>query len=221
MSALFFATVATAQTPGLGTWNMVNAKYDFTKRWNGFFEAQARAQDVFNDYFYHELKGAVGYKITPKANLLLGVGQYATYQYEGNFKSPVRNHEFRMWQQLNLNQEIGSVKLEHRYRVEQRYFKSGYRNRFRYRISATVPIPKTDLSIVSFEEIFLTNEKPYFERSRFFGGLGYKVCPLFSLQAAYVTQFDYNRGVNPYTKDFLQTSLIFDLNALKKKEKNS
>jgi hypothetical protein len=39
-----------------------------------------------------------------------------------------------------LTNNIGRVKLEHRYRIEQRFTSNaGYRNRFRYRINAIVP----------------------------------------------------------------------------------
>jgi hypothetical protein len=219
MMALLFTLTAKSQTPGLGTWTLLNAKYDFDKKWNAYFEAQLRSQKFEDDFFYHELKGAVGYRIAPKANVLVGVGQYATYQYDGNFELPVRNHEFRLWEQLNLNHDIGTLKLEHRYRVEQRYFKSGYRNRFRYRINLQLPLGKSNFYLNGNEEIFVTNEKPYFERNRTYGALGYKFTPLFSLQLGYVTQFDYNRNVNPYTKHFYQTSLLFDLNDLKAKPK--
>lgn len=45
---------------------------------------------------------------------------------------PYVNDEFRIWQQLVLTNNIGRIKLEHHYRIEQRFTSNaGYRNRFR------------------------------------------------------------------------------------------
>jgi hypothetical protein len=71
-----------------------------------------------------------------------GVGDFTTYNAHGNFESPVQT-ELRSWEQFQLNGNINKIKLEHRYRIEQRFFSYGYRNRFRYRINTVTPILKT------------------------------------------------------------------------------
>jgi len=219
MIALLTAFRGIAQTPGSGYWNFFNAKADINKNFNFFVEGQARSQKFFYDYFYNEIKGGLGYTPTPGTNLLLGLGKYTTYQLYGNFKSPVQSNEFRLWEQLTFNNEAGPIKFEHRYRVEQRFYKGGYyRNRFRYRLSATLPIKHSKFYLNSFEEVFLTNRNPYFERNRLFGGVGYKFTDVFTFQIGYVSQYDFNRNINPYTKNFLQTSFLFDLNKHQKQE---
>jgi hypothetical protein len=42
-----------------------------------------------------------------------------------------------------------------------------------------------------YAEIFLTNKGQYFERVRFFGGLGYQFSNPFTLQVGWIRQFDY------------------------------
>ncbi len=208
-----------SQTPGLGHWNVFNAKYNINKHWNLFAEGQARSQKLAYDYYYNEIKGGLGFTPARGTNLLIGLGKYTTYQLNGNFKPPVRSNEFRLWEQLTFNNEAGPVQLEHRYRVEQRFFKGGdYRNRFRYRINATLPIGNSRFYLNGFEEVFLTNKNPYFERNRLYGGAGYKFTSVFTLQIGYVSQYDYNRNMNPYTKRFLQTSFLFNLNKHQKQE---
>jgi hypothetical protein len=205
-----------SQTPGLGYWNIVNAKADFKKNWNAFIEGQVRAQKFPYDYFYHEIKGGIGYDVTESTNILVGVGKYTTYQFNGNFKSPTQSNETRLWEQLTFNHAAGALKIDHRYRFEQRFYKDDYRNRFRYRLNVTLPIRTTKFYLNAFEEIFLTNTRPHFERNRLFGGVSYKFTDLFSFQIGYVTQYDYNKGTNPYTKNFVQTSLLFNLNTSNK-----
>ncbi len=116
-----------------------------------------------------------------------------------------------------MNQYLRRMKFEHRYRVEQRWFKNDYRNRFRYRLNAVLPLnqfkvgPKT-LYLASFNEIFLTNKAPYFERNRFFFGTGYQFTKFFTVQPGYVYQFDY-RAERGLGKHFFQLTLTFDIDA--------
>jgi hypothetical protein len=215
MPALLFYNLAVAQTPGLGTWNIINGRYSFNDKWNVFAEAQLRTQKFYNHFFYHEAKGGVGYNITDKAAALIGMGQYVTYEPTGNFKSPVSNSEFRMWVQFTLTNNIDRLKIEHRYRAEQRFTSSGYRNRFRYRLSAIVPINKPKIEARTFyasanNEIFLTNRNPYYERNRLFIGGGYAFTKEFTLQGGWLKQFDFRPHSTSFTKDYLQVSLLFD-----------
>src|ERR1044071_1405168 len=136
---LLVCAKAISQTPGLGTWNVLNTEFHITKKWSAFAEMQLRSQKFFNNFNYHELKAGVNYKPSKNIAWLLGAGQYVTYDPAGNFKSPVETSELRIWEQLTLTNNISRVKLEHRYRVEQRYIGGSYSNRFRYRLNAIVP----------------------------------------------------------------------------------
>lgn len=129
----FLCNTAIAQDY-LGGWHVLNARFVINKNWSAWSEIQTRSWRTTDRFFYHELKGGFSYQINPSATGLMGFGQYATYNNSGNYKSPV-THEFRMWEQMTLTNNIGRLKLEHRYRVEQRFFKDYYRNRFRYRLN--------------------------------------------------------------------------------------
>jgi hypothetical protein len=212
--AFVFGSYANAQNNKVGTWNILNAKYNFSKKWNAFGEAQLRSQELTNDFYYHELKAGVGYNVAPKTALLVAIGQYGTYNTVGNLKSPV-THEFRLWEQMTLTNDIGRVKLEHRYRVEQRFFESSFRNRFRYRLNGLLPINKDSITrgtlfLSVYDEIFLTDLQPYFERSRFFVGAGYVLSKLFTLQIGAIRQFDFSKTFVSSYKDYLQLSLLFE-----------
>ncbi len=213
----FFVVFQTyGQTPGLGTWNVLNGKFTFNKTWSTFFEAQVRSQKFYYDFSYHEYKGGIGYNFRKQLSVVLAMGQYVTYSPTANFKS-VQTSEFRTWQQFTLINDIDRVKLEHRYRIEQRFFSSGFRNRFRYRISAILPLNKREveentLYLNSSNEIFLTDIKPHFERNRFFIGAGYEFSDLFTLQTGLLRQYDYLPNGVGIVKDYFQTSLLFSIN---------
>jgi len=219
--ALFFSLQAFNQTPGLGTWNVLNIKNNFNERWNAFFEAQTRSQQFYYDFNYHEYKGGIGYNIAKQFNITLAAGQYVTYRPDGNFKT-VTNSEFRLWQQFTLSNNLGRVKIEHRYRTEQRWLSAGYRNRFRYRLNTVIPIntqkvQRKTVYAALFDEIFLSNERPYFERNRAFGGMGYMFTEMFTLQIGVLNQLDISASGSKVNKHYLQVNLLFALNDAKSK----
>jgi len=202
--------------PDVGGWYIVNAKVEHNKKVNSFFEIQARAWNPNKSFFYHEVKGGIGYKLKESVQTFLGIGRYATYanNTDANFKKPALFQELRLWQQVNLSNDIGRVKIEHRYRIEQRFFDGGrYRNRFRYRINAVVPLnhyfleEKTIFGIVSNEVFFNNNEDPLFERNRFFAGIGYEITPLITTNAGWLSQIDYSK-TNQLSKHYFQLAVL-------------
>lgn len=217
LAMLATSLAAQSQANQLGSWDVANGELYLNKKWNLWGEVQLRSQKLTDQFYYHELKGGVNFKPDKNFAILLGTGQYGTYSNGGNFKSPVLSHEFRLWEQLTLVNNINRLKIEHRYRIEQRWLTSGYRNRFRYRFNPIIPInrstvEKGTLFASIFDEIFLTNRGQYFERNRFFAGLGYQFSNPFTLQIGWIRQFDYLGNNTSRKKDFLQTTLFFRLN---------
>ncbi len=214
--AVFFIHIVTiAQTNKLGSWNIVNFVYKPNPHLSAFAELQARSQGFFTDFFYHEEKIGIGYNIPKKFSVVLAMGDYRTYDYPGNFKD-LQTKEFRLWEQFVLNSYIDPLRIEHRYRIEQRWINGTYRNRFRYRINPIIPINRRTLTPHVFyatvsEEVFFTDKPPYFERNRFFVGAGYLFSSLVTLQTGFIRQFDYHTTDNGSGKNFLQTTLFFSV----------
>ncbi|MBN8782772.1 MAG: DUF2490 domain-containing protein [Terrimonas ferruginea] len=212
---LSVAVLSHGQKKNFGSWNVINTRITLAPKWEAFNELQLRSQSFYNDHFYHEIKGGVSYFLNKNFSLLMGVGKYTTYSDPGNFTKPVTANETRFWQQLTMNNYLDVLKFEHRYRVEQRWFKTGYRNRFRYRLNAAMPIAKKKIEpktfyLGAFNEVFLTNKAPYFERNRFFAGIGYQISSYFSVQPGYVYQYDYRNEVGA-GKHFFQLTLMIDI----------
>ena len=203
------------QYSSFGSWNIVNLKYTINKSWSVFGEAQLRSLQFYNGFHYYEYKGGVNYKINNAVKLSLGLGNYVTYNEGGNFKLPKNNDEFRVWPQLILTQSIGSFKIEQRYRAEFRFTTNGYRNRYRYRLGASLPLGKeknggSPFLLSASNELFFTNRDPYFERNRLLVSLNYKLSPQFSFQLGYLHQFDFK--INDETgRDFLVVGVFIEL----------
>jgi hypothetical protein len=218
--AILFTGTIGAQTD-LGSWNILNLRYGFNSKWSVFAEGQIRSLKFYNHFHYYEFKGGPSYKVNKQLNLALGMGSYQTYREGGDFVLPKNNDEFRIWPQVILEQALGKVKIEQRYRAEMRFTSVGYRNRFRYRFGLSFPLMKekiiseknkfTPLRFFANNEIFFTNREPYFERNRISGGIQYKPNASTTLLLGYLHQFDYK--INDETgRDFLQIGVFLEFN---------
>jgi hypothetical protein len=204
-----------AQSVDLGSWNILNIKYNHTDKLSLFGEGQIRSFRFYNYFHYYEFKGGINYKIHKSVQLTLGAGSYQTYKEGGNFELPKNNDEFRLWPQIIFYQEINKLKIEQRYRVEMRWTSSGFRNRFRYRIGISYPFGKDTKGYKPFQasfsnELFFTDNEPYFERNRIQMTLNYKTTKSSTIQLGYLHQFDYK--INDETgRDFLVVGFYYEL----------
>ena len=208
-------SIAFAQYSDLGSWNIMNIKYNINKKLSFFGEAQLRSLKFYDNFHYYEYKGGFNYKIDKNVKLSLGAGSYQTYREGGNFRLPKNNNEFRLWPQLTLFQSIGIFKIEQRYRAEFRYTSNGNRKRFRYRLGLSHAFGKERNEYKPFQisvsnEIFFTDNEPYFERNRLFFALNYKPTKNAAFQIGYLHQFDYK--INDETgRDFLVLGFYYEI----------
>ncbi|MBC8035344.1 MAG: DUF2490 domain-containing protein [Chitinophagaceae bacterium] len=215
MSAMLSSTSVAAQPSRLGGWSSITLTYKTSPRLSYYVEVQERSQGVAKDFFYHEVKGGLSYTLPEKFTAMIATGDYHTYSNTGTFKNRL-TREFRVWQQLALTTKITPLRIDHRYRIEQRWLNGNYRNRFRYRFNPVLPlnhqsIVARTLYLTMYDEVFFTNRSPYFERNRFFGGVGYQFSKLFAMQAGVILQFDYRPIDDGVKKNFLHASLLFFL----------
>lgn len=206
-----------SQTTGLGSWNIINLQYSHNTKLSFFGEAQLRSLKFYNHFHYYEYKAGFMYKVNPDLKVGLGGGSYQTFKEGGDFLLPKNNNEFRLWPQVILTQNIGKIKVEQRYRAEMRFTTMGYRKRFRYRLGLSYNFGKTKIGYKPFliglsNELFFTNNEPYFERNRFLVSLTYKPTKTTSIQLGYLHQFDYK--INDETgRDFFQIGYFIELNS--------
>lgn len=223
ISLFFSSNVVVAQNFDLGSWNILNIKYNQNEKWSFFGEAQLRSLKFYNNFHYYEYNGGINLKVHKNVKLTLGAGSYQTYNEGGNFVLPKNNNEFRLWPQAVLFQSLGNFKIEQRYRSELRFTSNGYCNRFRYRLGVSYPFGKEQDNYKPFQisasnELFFTNTEPYFERNRMQVTLNYKPSKATTLQIGYLHQFDYK--INDETgRDFLQLGYFIEI--FKKSSPNS
>ncbi|NVO86379.1 DUF2490 domain-containing protein [Hymenobacter terrestris] len=175
------------------------------KGWGGYFELQGRANGIARQFFYNEIKGGVSYDVTDNFTVLLGIGRYSTADYR-DLSEGYLALEQRVWQQFTFTQPISRIKLEHRFRVEQRWTRfrndvvptnqARYRGRQRYRLSAVLPLNNPTMQpgtafVSVYNEVFFDPRGPYFERNRAYAGAGVQLSRGLTVQAAWLNQVDW------------------------------
>lgn len=221
---IFLLLIHFTTSAQLGSWTVVNIKTNLTDKWNLFGEVQLRSLKFYDDFHYYEFKSGATYNINRNFSLQAGLGNYDTYLEGGNFKTPMVNDELRTWLQISMKQNLSLVKFEHRYRAEQRFTINGYRNRFRYRFQTIIPVNKSKVEkgtiyAAAWNELFFTNNAPYFERNRLFIGCGYELSEQLAIQTGFINQFDYR--LNDETgSNFFQLSFLYELAIKKKKQEH-
>lgn len=107
--------------------------------------------------------------------------------------------EHRIYQQYSTKQSFNRVNITHRYRIEERFIEDDFKLRFRYFLSFNIPINKKEMIknavyISAYNEVFLSGEKPIFDRNRIYGGLGYVINKNFRVETAIMTQVFENKN---------------------------
>lgn len=198
-----------AQQSEVGNWLMYFGQNRVSDKISVHTEVQYRNHTITpNNTEQLLLRTGLNYHLK-SATLTAGYGHIGSHIYLSDKKSP-EVEEHRIFQQLITTNKIGRLKLEHRYRVEQRWVNKEYKDRIRYRIMAFIPLNKKTIEkgtvfIGLYDEIFMNTKQNYFDRNRLYGALGYQINKLTGVQAGVLHQETNNGG-----KWYLQFALTFN-----------
>lgn len=195
---LMLPSLAQSQESNFGNWLIYIGNKKLNQRWNLHQEVQYRNYNTIGDLEQLLLRTGLGYTFNNnKNNLLIGYGYILSENYMGNTDEKVSVNEHRIFQQFTSKQKIGKVKLNHRYRFEQRFVESEFKMRFRYFLGVNIPLSnkeKNNYYLSSYNELFLNTESPVFDRNRLYGGFGYHLNKNIRLEAGYMNQFFEHRN---------------------------
>ena len=207
---LFFITFSTfSQSNEMGNWLMYFGQNRIKERLSLHTEVQYRNHTIAPVNIEQLLlRTGLNYHLASNAIVTAGYGYVTSYD-EADSSTPL-SKENRIWQQFILTNQVGRVKFEHRYRVEQRWVSGDYKNRLRYRLMLTVPLNRKLMEpgtvfLVIYDEIFVNTEQIFFDRNRLYGALGYQFKPELAVQVGMLYQ-----RVNAYGKKYLQLALIYN-----------
>ena len=166
------------------------------------------------------IRTGLNYHLKPNASATFGYAHIGNHVYKSDRKSP-ETEEHRIWQQFLTTNNLGRIKFEHRYRLEERFIESDFKIRFRYRLMLFLPVnrptlEKGSLYLGIYDELFINGKARFFDRNRLYAGLGYQYSGNTHFQLGVLRQ-----EVQSEAKTFLQFGLIHNTDVnLKKTNKN-
>lgn len=177
---LFFPLAVSGQTSDFGNWLIYFGDKKINDRWNWHHEVQYRNFNFIGDTDQLLLRTGLGYNLTENNNNVhLGYAFIYNEPYIANTDTKTNFSEHRIYQQFITRQSFGRVSIQHRYRFEQRFFEDDFRLRLRYFLSFNVALNQKQmmdktLYLSVYNEIFVNTEQVFFDRNRFYSGIGYR-----------------------------------------------
>jgi len=199
-SMLAWAGPASAQAEDgqdeLGNWLIWNGTLNFSDQWSMFTEAQLRLWEIASNPNEFFARVAGQYNTSKRTLIALGYMHSVSEPFEDGAPDTKEN---RIYQQFTAKNRWSRPVLEHRFRTEQRWIDSAgetnFRNRFRYRLQATVPISRDQMGpqthfLNFYDEIFLNygNRSETFDQNRLYGAYGYQFTKRNNLQLGLLWQ---------------------------------
>lgn len=158
----------------------------FNSKWSLNTDIQFRGKDWLAQPSQALVRSGLGYKLAEKVRVTIGLAHYRFY-----LNDIVTRGEWRPWQEVLLNNDIGKVKIAHRLRAEQRFNETvlnahptgdyTFNWRFRYRLDVQIPLfTKNEKSIwlVLGDELLINAGKNikynYFDQNRIYLGFNFE-----------------------------------------------
>ena len=184
-----------AQESNLGNWLIYIGSKKINSKFNWHHEVQYRNYNAIGDLEQLLLRTGIGYNLSENNNnLLLGYGFIHSQNYV-NADEKVNVNEHRVFQQFVTKQSFSRVKVQHRYRLEERWVEDAdFKMRFRYFLSLNIGLNNKDIVdntwyASAYNEIFINNNQVIFDRNRLYVGLGYKLNKYAKFEIGYMNQF--------------------------------
>jgi len=188
-----FTLVGSAQDSNLGDWILLFGNKQLNEKFNWHHEVQYRNYNAIGDLEQLLIRTGIGMKVADRSNLLLGYGFIRSENYIDSIDKAVVN-EHRIFQQFITKQNVAKLRLQHRYRFEQRFVEENFRLRLRYFLGLAYPLwqdaeSSKEFYLSAYNEIFLNTKQSVFDRNRLYGGLGYRLNDSLRFELGYMNQF--------------------------------
>ena len=200
-----------AQASDTGGWFAYTGSQSFYQKWNWHNEVQYRNYNLAGDLQQLLLRTGIGYDLSENNNnVLLGYAYVLSENYIEDTDEKFDFVEHRVFQQFITKQNFNRLFLQHRYRLEERFFSDDYKTRFRYAFMLTVPmnskvLDKNTFYTVFSDELFLGIQKEPFDQNRLYGGIGYFITKSLKIETGFMRQNTSGKNRNQFQISFFNT----------------
>ncbi len=224
-------------------WLMYFGDHKFSDKWGVHLEAQLRRNDFLSKPQQLLLRTGINYYVNANLFFTAGYCFVQTYPY-GVFPVKIAYPEHRLWEQVQIKNQVDRFEWTHRFRLEQRFSSlpaydsltaaymvgdAVYTNRARILNRVSVPfkgkaIVDKSFYIAAYDELF-TNfgkniGKNIFDQNRAYIALGYKLPNVGRLEAGFMQQAILKSdGVKIENNRTFQLGLTSNINFYKPKKK--
>lgn len=183
-----------SQPSDLGNWLIYFGDKKVNDKWNWHHEVQYRNFNFLGDTEQLLLRTGIGYNLSENNNNVhFGYAFVYSEPYIANTDEKTHFNESRIYQQFITRQSFGRVSIQHRYRFEQRFFVDDFKLRLRYFLSFNIALNREQMAdrtlyLSTYNEIFMNTEQTFFDRNRFYGGIGYRFSKKFRSEVGLMNQ---------------------------------
>ncbi len=212
-----------------GVWLGLYTKYRFNDRWGYYGEYHVRMKEGMHKMAQVYLRFGATYKVSKYLDFTAGFVN--PYYWAPNPEAENMDRvvpQYRLWQQGVLVTPFEHVKVMHQLRMEQRWRRDYQKSspfeltyRFRYKLTAYIPLNHRDFSVHTlflafYEEIFMQAGRSivynHFEDNRAYAGLGYNLSPSLQVHAGYMNSYRHRGEPFKYeSRDIIRFSIIHHL----------
>ena len=179
-----------AQTDPIGLWAIYFGNYGLAPRWSLFADAQQRHTTEPQNQRQTMLRLGIQRSLTDRSSFLIGAAGIPS-QIVGEES----RFEFRIFEQFMSDHRWGRSYVRHRFRLEQRFLGNElFRQRLRYFVLLNIPLTGPDQApgvpyLSAYNELFVQGSaNGYWDRNRFFMGLGYSFSPSLRMEFGAMAQ---------------------------------
>lgn len=203
-------------------WVVYQGNHKLNSQFNAHTEYQWRRANSFSEWQQSLARVGLDYHFNKELTFSGGYAWVVSYPY-GLQPIAAQTQENRLWEQVNLAQQLNKLQIQHRYRYEQRWIDTVFRQRIRYRAQVIIPLQATyptegnGLFLNVNNELFLGFgngiEKNILDQNRFISAMGYQFSPDFNIQFGYLNQMIFKaNGIQIERNHTLWTAVIYNLN---------
>ncbi len=199
----------------LGTWYDVGGNHRISEKVSIDTYTQIWLYELHDNFNFFLLKLGYNYHFNPKLKATVYLG-YSDFDNNINMSTP-HTYERRITEQIVFKHKLNKIPLDHRLRIEHRFFKKHDSKqkvaRLRYRLGTKFNLNST-LFIRLHNELLLTPKSSNTPENRFYTGLGINISKSNNIQLGYM-----NRNTSNKTNlHRLQIGLFFKTDFRKKKK---
>ncbi len=228
------------QTSITNAWLMYFGDHKISPKWGVHLEAQLRRADFISNPQQLLLRPAINYHLSAQTFFSMGYAFVETYPY-GEFPAKSNFPEHRLWQQMQIKNQVAKFEMTSRFRLEQRWInlptqqgdvflpgEAVFQNRFRLLTRFSIPfkgkvIKEKSWYFSTYDELFVSFGKRVayniFDQNRLYFALGYRFPKLGRLEMGYLSQIiNKANGTQVENNNTIQLGLSSTLDFYKKKE---